>query len=248
MINISAPALEAVNSIVDSLFDRMALSLLGRIPALQNKKVIVFSPYQHYNLSNLFIQALGERAPTKPEEEVMKNLLGTAHSYIEALKHKTKAKLAEELGSSQMTTEEASKKIAEILGGAGNHFKLIAETEATKARNTAKMCGITKVAADMGVSDPYVYFAIVRDAKTCHWCIKNHTTDGITPKVFKLSEVKLTYLTKQDRESGAVSCSGIHPHCRCSIVFLPPSHGFKNGRITHIGIDHDEYKAQRGYK
>jgi hypothetical protein len=80
----------------------------------------------------------------------------------------------------------------------------------------------------------------------CQYCIKNHLlSDKITPRVFKFSELSHSYLTTADRKSGAVSTCGLHPRCRCSLVLLSPGFGFKDGRVTFIGLGHNEYDRQR---
>ena len=245
MFHVSPDALDEINVIIDAMFDRMSHQLLGNIPALQGKKIILFSTQPHSNLPNLFIQALGQRAPTKSEEKVLKNTLSNAHNYIEALKFKTKAKLAEELGSEKLNGQEAREKIQEILGSSGKHFKTIAETEATKTRNLGRICKFQKVAADSGVLDPLVAFLVVKDNVTCQDCIKNHLIDGVNPKIMRLSEVKVSYLTKAERHEGRCSVSGQHPNCRCVLTYIPSFHGYVNGKLKYMSMDYDALAEQK---
>jgi hypothetical protein len=79
-----------INSVVENLFDRMALNLLGDIPELKNRKVAFFSTSPNLGLANLFVQVLN-RNPSQLEADILKGLLTTAHTYLESLKNKTKS-------------------------------------------------------------------------------------------------------------------------------------------------------------
>jgi hypothetical protein len=105
--------------------------------------------------------------------------------------------------------------------------------------------GIVKVNASAGVEDPLIYFVVVRDDDLCDECRRLHLLpDGVTPKVWRLSEVKRGYHRKTD---DVPSLGGEHPHCRCSLVTIMKGYGFtKSGGITYISPDHDELEAQRG--
>lgn len=61
----------------------------------------------------------------------------------------------------------------------------------------------------------------------------------------KASQQKLYDLTVEDDESFVVD-SIISHNCRCSMAFCPSGYGFKQGRFTFIGLNHDEYEKQRG--
>lgn len=245
-------AKKLVNTTVENLFDRMALHLLGDIPELRNKKVAFFSTSPNLGLANLFVQVLN-RNPNQLESDALKGLLTTAHSYIEALKNKTKATIETEIdgymkdqnNKGQSVSElEVQKRIIDGLVKAKSHIKTISETEATKTRNVAKTMQITRMAADMNVSDPSVYFAVVRDAKACERCVEMHLMpDRVTPRVWKLMDVTSQYAKKTDE---VPSICGQHPNCRCTMVFLAPTYGFKNGKVDYIGQGHDEYLKQRG--
>ena len=77
----------------------------------------------------------------------------------------------------------------------------------------------------------------------CNECKRVHLMpDGITPKVFKLSEVSAQYHKKGEN---IPSYAGLHPHCRCSLVMLPQNYGFKKGKISYMTDGYDEYKTQR---
>jgi len=123
-------------------------------------------------------------------------------------------------------------------------MKLIAEAETTKTRNVGHTMEIASKAKDMGVSDPNVFFVVVRDASLCKECLRLHMLpDGNTPKIWKLSELSHSWHKRGDDRPS--SC-GEHPFCRCSLTQLPPGWGFKNGYISFISLDYDAWKDQRG--
>jgi ElaB/YqjD/DUF883 family membrane-anchored ribosome-binding protein len=226
---------------------------LGNIPAFRNKKSLLFSYNPTHTLAHLFIQALGGSNPLPREEEVLRNLLSTAHDYIESLKSKTKANLTDSIdsyvkesrakGISPSETEIRSR-INEALTSAGKHMKVISEAETTKTRNMGKLMNIARVGASIGQADPNVFFVVVRDQKTCNECIRLHMlADNITPKVWKMSELKYSYHKKGEDQP---SVAGLHPHCRCSLTLLAKGFGFKNGKVAFIAENHDEYENQKG--
>lgn len=255
MKGISSSSVKIIHDLIDGLFDRMALQLIGEVPSLKNKKSIIFTSKPNFTLAHLFLKSLGSQNPIPQEEEALKGILSTAEEYISSLRSRTKARAIESVNSyvkeqslknERASTVEIKKKINEVLEKSKNEFKTIAEAESTKARNMGKALQIGKVAASQGVKDPSVFFVVIRDGKTCKHCIKAHLMpDMITPKVYKLSEVKFSYLTKEQKGNSA-SISGQHPHCRCSLSFLAEGFGFKNGQISWIGTDHNEYRTQRG--
>jgi hypothetical protein len=249
---ISNSTKEILNKIVEEMFDRVAVNLLGHIPAFANKKTILFTSRPSFTLAHLYLQAMGAERTLPQEEEVLKNLLSTAHSYIESLKSKTKARLTDsvdayvrEARAKNMTPSAAEirGRINEALTGAGKHLKTISEAETTKARNMGKLMNIAKVGASLGQSDPLVFFVVIKDNVTCVECKRLHLMDDdITPRIWKLSEIGYGYHKKGEDNA---KVAGLHPFCRCSMTLLSPGFGFKNGRVTFISEDHDELKKQR---
>jgi hypothetical protein len=251
MKGITAHTKDQINSAVETLFDKVAFYLLGDIPQLKNKKNIYFSTKPNFSLANLFVSSLAH-TPNPNETEALKNLLSTAHNYIEALKHKTKANLSEQVDSYIMnqrskgatpSQQEIKQIVFDNLKKAGGHIKTIGEAEATKARNMGKVLNIARVGASQGETDPYCYFVVVRDNVTCPSCIRLHLMpDKITPRVWKLSEVSFAYGKKNDTFPTLTR----HPNCRCSLTYLSQNWGFKGGKVSYIAEGHDELKKQRG--
>lgn len=233
------------------MFDRVAVGLLGHIPPLRNKKSILFSYNPNMTLAHLFVQALGGSRPLPKEQEVMKNLLSTAHDYIESLKSKTKANLTESIDSyvkearakgEAPTEKEIRDRITNSLVVAGKHLKTISEAESTKTRNMGKLMNIARAGASTGESDPNVFFVVVRDQQTCEECLRLHMMpDKVTPKVWKMSELKYSYHKKGE---DLPSVAGLHPHCFTGDTLLYTSEGvfafeelFKTQKNVMVTVD-----------
>ncbi len=252
MRGISSSSKNKIHELVDEMFDRMALHLVGEVPSLRNKKSIVFTSKPNLTLAHLFIKSLGSERPLPQEQEALKNLLSTAEEYVSSLRSKTKAQVTESIDSyvkeqalknERASTVEIKSRINDVLDKARSHFKTIAEAESTKARNMGKALQIGKVAASQGVQDPSVYYVVIKDGKTCNECVRLHLMDDlVTPRVWKLSEIGFGYHKKGQPNP---KIAGLHPHCRCSMAFLAPGFGFKAGQVSWIGEGHDEYRAQR---
>ncbi len=175
-----------------------------------------------------------------------------AEGYIEAQRHNTKAQVVKAVSSflSDAWAKGVDTDIETVLGGelasvwgkatAGMHR--IVDTEASNARNMGTLDGIIKVNTVNSIEDPVVYFIVVRDDSLCSECKRLHLLeDGITPRLWRLSQVKHGYHVKGEN---VPSLGGEHPHCRCTLSTLLPGYGFEGGSITFISLDHDEYKKQ----
>jgi len=98
-------------------------------------------------------------------------------------------------------------------------------------RNVGILEGIVKTNAVAGVEDPTVFFVVVRDGVLCGECKRLHMLeDGVTPRVWKLSEVGHGYHKKGEQFP---KVGGLHPHCRCVLSTLLPGYGFNEGGFVH---------------
>ena len=241
---------------VDELFELISYWTLGIIPQGEKAKALIFSvrPPEE-TLTHLFVQAIRNRKPNQLEEDGLKGLIRGAEHYMEALKLTTKSRVVSGIESYMADQKKKNepieiKEVASILDGsmdkARKELMTIVNSEASHVRGAGNALDIAKVAKDMGVDDPTVYFVTMRDEHVCADCIRNHLMpDKITPRYYKLSEVKTGFLTTQERKNGEVAIMGLHPNCRCSMTILPPSFGHKNGKLEFHSMYHDALKEQR---
>lgn len=246
---LSGRATDAVYRAVDRLFDRIKARFLGREHG--DKRIYVgFTP--RVTLADLY-EAGARHEGARPDPAVVASLQRTAEAFLEAQRSATKAHVVRavenwlyEARSAGVETDAKTVLGGELAGvfqRASEGVLKILDAEGTKARNTGALDGILRVNAARGIEDPSVYFVVVRDDTLCAECKRLHLlNDGVTPRVWKLSELGHGYHKKgQDNPK----LGGLHPHCRCSLVTLMPGYGFDRGSVSFVQLDHDEYARQR---
>jgi hypothetical protein len=252
MKGISGSGKDGIGSIIEEMFDNIAFKLLGNIPRLRNKKFGVISTEQNHGLSHLFVQAMQNKQLNEIEKDALKGLLVTADGYVESLKNKTKSNLTDRLDglakeasirNEAVDQEDVRRAIGEEMRKALANLIAIAESESTKLRNIGTLMSITRMAETVGDNDPTVFFVPVRDGSTCKECIRLHCMpDGVTPKLWKFSDLKQGYHKRGENNPSAF---GLHPHCRCTLIYYSKGTGFDaQGRNVFVDLEHDEYKKQ----
>ena len=253
MIGLSSKVKDALNDVIEDIFDRIALDFIGDIPKLREKKRLVISGQRNFGLAHLFVQAMGNKTPNPLERDALKSLLESSYGYIESLKSKTKSNITERLDGlsreaqikkSKLTEEQVQEVLSEEFSKAKSHMQAIVESESTKLRNLGSMMDISRAAAGIGDSDPTVFFVVIKDNTTCKECIRLHLMpDMITPRLWKFSQLKQGYHKRGEYNASAF---GLHPHCRCTLTYLSKGFGFDDmGKVTFIGEGHDAYKKQK---
>lgn len=253
MYGISSSGKEALAQSIEQMFDRIALQFIGDIPRLRNKKRLIISTEPHFGLSHLFVQSMTNRVPNIVEKDVLKSLLESSNGYIDSLKSKTMASVVEridglareaQMQNRKLSQEEVQIVLDEELTRAKHGLTTIAEAESTKLRNLGAMMQISNVASSIGDEDPTVFFAVIKDATTCKECLRLHLMpDQSTPRLWKLSELKYSYHKRGEQKP---SIGGLHPFCRCTLVYLTDGFGFdKSGKLTFIDSEFDAYSNQR---
>lgn len=246
-------AKQKIENIIDQAFENTAGEMLGYIPGNQKKTIIFSAKRPSYTLADLFVQGMQGKAPNDVERDTLKGLIRIAYNYVLGLKERTKANILNEIDAIVRKGDgkggPASAKAVEIaikvqMDKAKAHMKTIAQAEGGKAINSGKTMDIARVGASLGISDPNCYFQI-RPSTVCKICMKNHIMpDGVTPRVFKLSQIKTSPLTKEEVAAGQVSLYGAHVNCLCSLQMIAPGWGFKDGKLAWISIGHDAHTPQ----
>jgi hypothetical protein len=120
----------------------------------------------------------------------------------------------------------------------------IVNHELNRAQNFGALDGIIGANKSIGISDPTVFKILVDDERLCSVCRKIWLSeDGVTPKVYKLSELK----AQPDGPKDLTPCiSPQHINCRCILTTLMPGFTFdETGNVKYIGNNHDEWEKQR---
>lgn len=249
---LSPHAVNLIETSVEKLFTKAKARFLGRVPP-NSPKGLIMSLVPDLSIGGLF-KIAAKTENVKHNENLLHSVSQIGLNYLEATKEKAKAKV---LQSVQAFIEDANKNdidtdVETVLGGElsdlwadlSHDVKRIVETETTTARNLSLMDAITKINLSAGISDPVVFFIVVRDNSLCSECKRLHLQkDGKTPRVWRLSEVGNGYHKKGDSNPKA---AGLHPHCRCVLTTLLPGYGFDNsGMVEYKSPGYDEYAHQR---
>jgi hypothetical protein len=253
VIGVSGSTKQNIGKIVDDMFDNIALQLIGDIPRLRNKKLAIISMEHHFGLANLFVQAMQNKVPNALEQDLLRGLLASTDGYIESLKNKTRTNITERIDGRIREAKLKGQKVSEAdiladisdeMKKAKTHMTAIVESEASKLRNLGTMTSISRMAASVGDDDPTVFFSVLRDNVTCKECIKLHLMpDGVTPRLWKFSELKQGYHKRGEENASAF---GLHPNCRCTLVYLSRGFGFNEmGKTSYQEEGYDAYKSQR---
>jgi hypothetical protein len=207
---LTSAGIKIVSRAIDNLFARIKARFLGP-EHIKPGKSLTFSFTPNLTLESLFHAASHEEG-VKPSPDVFKGLVKVTNTYIDAHKEKAKAKVIQGINS---ILHEANKKgakidVEEIVGKTlGSVFKdmqtgikSVVEAETTIVRNTSSLDAIGRIGALTGTEDPNVFFITVKDQHRCKGkgsCTSLHLLeDGITPRVWKLSDVGGQYGTKDD--------------------------------------------------
>jgi len=253
MFGLSGRSKEALNLVVEDLFDNIALHFIGEIPKLKNKKRLVISGERNLGLAHLFVQAMGNKSPNPLEQDFLGGILDSAHGYIEALKSRTSSNITERIDGlareasikkDKMSRESVQAVLDEEMGKAKSHLIGIVESESTKFRNLGTMMTISRMAASIGDNDPTIFFSMMKDEYTCKECKRLHLMpDYATPRLWKFSELKQGYHKRGENNASAF---GLHPHCRCTLTYLTKGFGFdKQGKLKYHSEGFDAYQSQK---
>jgi len=243
---------KAIEGLIKAKFNNISLKILGIIPNINKEKNLVFTTSRS-NLISLFLQALGSRDPNKVEENTLKVLLRVASGYIDGLRDRTSSKILNDIDAyfrslSNKDEDPSISKINQIvekeMDKAGKHLNLIANSESNKALNTGTALQISRMAEERGEEDPVVFFVVHRDERNHPDTLRLHLLpDGITPRVWKLSELGSEYHKTGDSKP---KIQGTHPFCRCKLTYLSPGFSFnEKGLVIFKSLDWDEFKYQR---
>ena len=253
MIGISGASKDQIGKIVDDMFDNLAIQLIGDLPRLRNKKLAIISMEPHFGLANLFVKSMQDQVPNQIERDLLKGLLKSTDGYIESLKNKTRSNITEavdglareaRLAKDKVDQARLAAVVKEEMVKARAHMVAVVESEATKLRNLGTLMNISRMASSVNDSDPTVFFVVIKDGVTCKECIRLHLKeDEITPKLWKFSELKQGYHKRGENNPSAF---GLHPHCRCTLVYLSKGFAFDDqGKTTYHSENYDAYVSQR---
>jgi LAGLIDADG-like domain len=177
-------------------------------------KLLVISGHSKLNLPGIYTEAAKESGGF-PDLETLQTKIDSVSNSLDSVKYQainraTKEAEAHLQSNTDPQPEDVEKVLREAWKDTLSKVKLVVETEATSFRNAGLMEGIIRVAASRNISDPDVAFITSKDASVCPECIRIHTINGTTPRVYKFSEISHGYVK---RGTKIPSWHGMHPNC-----------------------------------
>ncbi len=241
---------------IDEFYDHMLMVLTGpnNDKFKTNGKSILFSALSHneqLSLPGLFYASAAQNGRAPLTDNDMVSSLDIASNYVDSLRSTTKARVRQELNvnvekykdlGSNDFREKIENVMEDVFGKLESDFNRIVAAESTKMKNVGASSSIERVARDQHDDNPNVAFLVVHDNKLCNECKRLHTIGGVIPRVWRLSEMKQSYHKKGE---DSPSVSGLHPHCRCQICFIPKGYTFdSSGTMVWKSPGFDVYLEQ----
>jgi len=252
--------IKAIDKAIEALFMRLKARFLGY---KYEPKQIRFTttgydkPLQHredLSLPSVFEDAArleGFKANTKLLGAINESVEQYLDAHQELTKARVKSAIQTALLGSETSKEEVDvaqvikKELTSVMEKASSDVAQVIDGEMGKAKNLSTLDAITKTTVVAGVEDPTIAFIGPNDKYCCKDCQRLYfMPDGVTPRVWKLSEIKVGWMKHNDLVPSMYS----HNHCRHTSSPMMPGFGFVNGKITYIEPGYDIWKDQRGIK
>ena len=249
---LSRGAAAIVDARVDSIFDRLLARLLGH--AFTGKRLFVSLQPGELTLPSLFENATTQEGGYV-DKDLMMGLAEVARDYLDKGRAEAKAitkrriqQLLQDVDAGRLAPENFRNAVeSELINTwdtVRSNVERVVNTETQHAATMGSKSAIDQLNANLGIQDAAVTFLPVRDSALCDECREIHLLpDGVTPRVFKSSEVSSGY---HERGDGKPSWHLMHPHCRCALASIFPGFGFDSaGRVTYIREGWDEWAFQQ---
>jgi len=151
-------------------------------------------------------------------------------------------------GAGKKTNREIARLLREKTGDLFKDWDRVVTTELAQATNLGAFDAIVENNRSKSPSDIYVYKSGPHDDKTCKHCLRFwFLSDGITPKVYRLSDLLANGANYGRKAADWKPTIGVtHPNERHFLLELPKGWGFKGGAISFVSRDHNEWKSQQG--
>lgn len=243
---LSKSGIKKINDAIEALYERAKARIIGPHSMPKGVEIRVRPDLSLTGIFHAAAQADGAAA----EKDVLDGIVKIAEAYIDAAKEKVKAQTIHVVQSTLRANPNTDLRtvlnghLSEVWDSATTAMQTIVAAESNTAKNVGSLEGITKANAFQGVSDPVVFFVVVKDGALCSECRRLHLMpDGVTPRLWYMSEVGSGYHKKGD---ATPKIAGLHPHCRCALSTLMPGYGFDSiGHVTYVANGHSEIEKQR---
>lgn len=257
-----------IQEIISRAFDNLKGTLIGP-SALSHYYAFGLRNYDpKKSLTQAYLHAnTAQSLQDATDKQTVERLQDTANNYIDALKQKSvadimriveenlataknKSKIGNQTFSEYLRSDDGRALLGKIRTeleaqkeSINKGVELITNVELHNAQNHGAADSILNMSKTLGINDPTVCKIGVMDNKICKDCKKLWLMpDMMTPRVYKMSELSSDSGHWKDRKA---SISTTHPNCRHILTMVSPGFGFKSGKFSYVGVDHDEYSHQR---
>jgi len=189
-----------------------------------------------------FIDKFAEKEASEINSIVSSQLL----KHTQQMRDATKEELSEGVINNR-TNKEIARRLRKRTKDYGKDWDRVVTTELARAQNLGAFDAIVENNIDKKQSEIYVYKTGAKDDKVCKYCRKFwFTDDGVTPKVYKLSELVANGSNIGRKAADWEPTVDItHPNGRHYLQELPLGFGFRGGGLAYMGKNHVEYNKQR---
>jgi hypothetical protein len=254
--------IKAIDNAIEALFNRLKARFLGKKP---EPKQIRFSvtgydkALQHredLSMPSIFEDAARAEG-VKPNLRLQSAVMGSVEQYLDAHRELAKAKVKNVVQDVLTNAEHAKEdvniqkvlrtELRNVMNDVVDKVGGVIDTETSKAKNLSSLDAISKVSTLVEIDDPTIAFIGPNDKYCCKDCQRLYfMPDGVTPRVWKLSELKSGYGHHGEE---VPSTAGQHSRCRHSSITIMPGFGFDSGgKITYKTPGYDVFNDQRGIK
>jgi hypothetical protein len=235
----------------DHFQDREKISLKQFRQRVKSSPLIL-SPREQYAIEH--VKRSAGNYITKLRDNMLADVEGEirSHNYEEQnkiLNDVIRPTIDEGIRSANVTVREVASRLRERTGDTYRNWKRVAVTEMSNALNLGAADAIIERNHGQSTDDVFVYKIVHMDAVTCPYCRKFYLEeDGITPKVYKMSELIANgdnYGKKANEWKPVIGAT--HPNERCELVEMPHGFGFEAGsnRLDYVGKDFKWYHRKK---
>lgn len=219
--NVPPSTKQLITDQISAIFERLKHRLLYPLYSLPPEFQEKFKHDKLLTMPGLYMSAYATSNPDqKPGKEALKALARVTENYVEEAKQRATERAVSEIDNalSQASSDpgysyekELNEALLRIFDQAQGETKKVIETELHRAKTIGLQEGMIDALEKQGVDDPTIIAWVRLDQYTCEFCKDFFLLDdGVTPRAYKLSELKSGYLNKKNPEP---VLPPVHPNC-----------------------------------
>jgi hypothetical protein len=198
-----------------------------------------------------FLERMFQAYSEKAGESLKTDMMATIESHLMPIFDRREGQQIYEVLKDK---NKYSKNLAATLRGKVDNWehrwRTIVTTELNRASNWGSMDAIITANPNRQPDEIYVYKSGPSDEATCKHCLKFwFLADGITPKVYKMSDLMNNGSNiGRKAKDWLPTIDSTHPNERHILHEITPGWGFNGSNLTYKGKDHSEYHYQTGLR